>query len=305
MTTPASTAFTVSSGSAGPLIASFPATSVFSGDCAFFIFPRSPARLPRRRLRMRGSRSEHLQVPPYRGDAVEEIRQVKFFVGSMQIVVGQSETHHYAGNAGILFEDADDGDRSAGADVDGLFAKHLGHRLGRRLNKSIVCGNQRGSGRAEQGNLRPGSARRQFFHCSAELRIRFLRLHVSNQAHADFGRGARGDHRLGSFPDEAAPNAMDLESGAGPGSLENREAGFTRQLGNSDLVLPVLLLVKRKAGPGFPLRARGRTHTVIKARDEDFAISVLQPRKDLGNSLYRVGRDAAVDPGVEVVIRAG
>src|SRR5579885_1850439 len=108
MTTPASTAFTVSSGSGGPPTASFPATPDFSGACAFFIFPRPSARLPGRHLRMRGSCPEHLQIAPYRGDAVEEIRQVKFFIGSVQVVVWQSETHHHAGNAGILVEDADD-----------------------------------------------------------------------------------------------------------------------------------------------------------------------------------------------------
>src|SRR3974390_1632163 len=61
---------------------------------------------------------QQLQVARHGLDPAEEIRQVEFFVGGMQVVVRQAESHHDAGNAQALIEYAHDGNGTARADVD-------------------------------------------------------------------------------------------------------------------------------------------------------------------------------------------
>src|ERR1035437_3738431 len=66
---------------------------------------------------------ENLQVARHGFDAAIEVRQVELLVGRVQVVVGESETHHDAGDPQVAVEDADDGDGTAAADVDRLLAE--------------------------------------------------------------------------------------------------------------------------------------------------------------------------------------
>src|ERR1035437_9719950 len=63
---------------------------------------------------------ENLRVARHGFDATIEVRQVELLVGRMQVVVGESETHHDAGDAQVAVEDAHDRDGPAAADVDCL-----------------------------------------------------------------------------------------------------------------------------------------------------------------------------------------
>src|ERR1700690_4186102 len=51
---------------------------------------------------------ENLQVSGDGFDAAVEVRQVELLVRRVQIVVGESEAHHDAGDAEVAVEDADD-----------------------------------------------------------------------------------------------------------------------------------------------------------------------------------------------------
>ncbi len=70
---------------------------------------------------------------------------------------------------------------------------------------------------------------------------------IGDEAGADFGHGARGDHGLGAFAGEAAADAVDFESGARPQALEQRNAGLADQFARAHLLLGVLLLIERQA----------------------------------------------------------
>src|SRR5580692_1342425 len=53
------------------------------------------------------------------------IRELVFFVGRVQPVVGQPETHEDARNSQVIGEVANDGNRTAAADKYGLFPKNV------------------------------------------------------------------------------------------------------------------------------------------------------------------------------------
>src|SRR5258708_36746859 len=98
-------------------------------------------------------RAQDFQVTGYCFDSAEEIWEMKLFVGGMQVVVGQAEAHHDAGNAQVLIECRDDRDGTAGADVHRVFAEHLTHRFRCRLDETIVGIHQRWRGGVDGAKL--------------------------------------------------------------------------------------------------------------------------------------------------------
>src|SRR5215471_880465 len=66
---------------------------------------------PSRRLKL-------LEVPDNALDPAIEVRDVELLVGGVEVVVGQSETHHDAGNLEHVLEVGDDGNAAAGANED-------------------------------------------------------------------------------------------------------------------------------------------------------------------------------------------
>ena len=67
-------------------------------------------------------------------DSAVKVRDVELFVGGVEVVVGQAEAHHDAGNFQHILEVGDDGNRSAGADEDGVFLEHVVQGFGGGLD---------------------------------------------------------------------------------------------------------------------------------------------------------------------------
>ena len=63
---------------------------------------------------------------------------MELLVGGVQVVVGQAEAHHDAGNFQDVLEVGDDGNRAAGADEDGFFLEGVAQGFGRGLDVGIV-----------------------------------------------------------------------------------------------------------------------------------------------------------------------
>src|SRR5947209_2183442 len=83
-------------------------------------------------------RSQLLKKPNNRFNPAIKIRNMEFLVRRVQIVVGQSEAHHHAGNMQVLLDVGDNGNRSAAAHEDGLLAEDLLHCFLRSLNVRVV-----------------------------------------------------------------------------------------------------------------------------------------------------------------------
>ena len=88
-----------------------------------------------------------------RFDAQLEVFQVELFVGGVDVVVGEAEAHHHAGNAQIAVKIADDGDGAAGADEDRLLAPDLAQGGGGSLNVGVIDPDQTGVAGVNQADL--------------------------------------------------------------------------------------------------------------------------------------------------------
>ena len=66
----------------------------------------------------------------------------------------------------------------------------------------------------------------------------------------------------------------------------------------------VLGLVERQPRPRFALLRARRHHAIVESRNADVPVAVLERAQNFGDGLHRIGRRAAVDARVQVVIRA-
>src|ERR1035441_881408 len=81
-------------------------------------------------------RASLFQEADHRFDAQLEVFQVELLVGGVDVVVGQAEAHHDAGNAQMAVKIADDGDGAAGADEDRLLAPDLAKGGGGKIGRA-------------------------------------------------------------------------------------------------------------------------------------------------------------------------
>jgi len=89
---------------------------------------------------------------------------MKLFVRRVQIIVGQAEAHHHAGNFEHVLEVCDDGDRSAGADENRIFFENIPQCFGRGFDKTIVSAHHAGRPFAEDLDIGFSSLGRELLH---------------------------------------------------------------------------------------------------------------------------------------------
>src|SRR3954468_18452547 len=74
-------------------------------------------------------------------NAAMKVRDVELLVGSMQIVVRQSEAHHHAGDLQHVLKVGDDRNRAARPDEHRILLEGVMQRLGCRLDVLVVGAN--------------------------------------------------------------------------------------------------------------------------------------------------------------------
>ena len=89
---------------------------------------------------------------------------MELLVRRVQVVVGQAEAHHHAGNFQHILKISHDWNGSTGADEDRIFLKDLMQRLGRRLDERIVGAHHASRTFAEDFDIGFNSFRRELFH---------------------------------------------------------------------------------------------------------------------------------------------
>src|ERR1700734_1131215 len=82
--------------------------------------------------------SQLLEKQADRLDPMREVRDMNLPVGSVQVVIGEAEAHHYARNFQSLVKVVDDRNRSAAADEDRFYLECIAQRLGGGLDVRIV-----------------------------------------------------------------------------------------------------------------------------------------------------------------------
>ena len=138
---------------------------------------------------------------------------MELFVGSVQVVVGQAEAHHHAGNFQHVLEIGDDGNRAAGADEDRIFLKDLVQRLGRGLDERIVGAHHARRAFAEDLDVGLDALGRELLHELGVFLEDVVRVLIGHQAHGDFGEARAGITVLA--PGAVKPPGMPWTSSVG------------------------------------------------------------------------------------------
>src|ERR1700676_5595339 len=82
--------------------------------------------------------AENGEEANHRLNALIEIRDMKFLIGGVNVVIGKAEAHQHRWDFQIAAELSDDGDGATGSDIDGLLVKYLVQRLIGGLDVVIV-----------------------------------------------------------------------------------------------------------------------------------------------------------------------
>ena len=114
-----------------------------------------------------------LQEPDQGADAEFEVLQVELLIGSMDVVVGEAEAHHDAGQAEVTIEVADDGDGAAGADEDGVFAPDFVEGAGGGLDVLVVDRDQAGVAGVDETDVDVNTGGSDLFDVALVLREGF------------------------------------------------------------------------------------------------------------------------------------
>jgi 2-haloacid dehalogenase len=135
-------------------------------------------------------------------DALVERGQVELLVRRMHAVVVEREADHERVHAEHALEVADDRDRAAGADGDGLAAPFVLQRSA-RLGSAPGCRRAAADRRRESAKLANSTAvgRQPRLRTNVRNASRiFLRVLVADQAERHFGHGLGRHHGLGALP---------------------------------------------------------------------------------------------------------
>ncbi len=214
-----------------------------------------------------GSTASLLQKADQRLDSELEVFEIELFVGGVDVVVGQAEAHHHAGQAEVAVKVADDRNRPAGADEDCVFAPDLVEGAGGGLDVGVVDRNEAGVAGVNQPHVDVDAGRGNLLNVAFVLREGLGWSHAGNQPHGNLGRRLGGDYGLGTGSDEAAGHAVNLERGPRPGALKNAKALFADQLPRSDFGDAIVLLVERQALPRGEFFRAGRNDCRRRSRE--------------------------------------
>src|SRR5579885_3081270 len=155
-----------------------------------------------------------------------------FFVGRMQSIVGQAETHEDGGDSQMRGEVAHNGDGPSAAYEHGLAPKDVGESFRGHADRWMIRIDADGRRRAQDADAGLNAGRRVVLYELFECRHDFVRFLIRNQPHADLRGGLCGDYGLRSRRRITAGDAVHFQRGPRPGALEygiSRLAGQLRR----------------------------------------------------------------------------
>ena len=159
-------------------------------------------------------------------DASVNIGQVDLLVWRVEVVVGQAKARQDRGDVQQIRKEAHDRDAAAAARKDSIGAKDLAHGGGRFTNKGIGWVDAAGLGRMQDAQRRDRPRGRGGGDGIAEEAADAVGILAWGEATAQLNQGLAGDDGLGTIGGESASDAVELQRGTAPGSLDDAVAGL-------------------------------------------------------------------------------
>src|SRR5580704_9023085 len=233
------------------------------------------------------------------------IANLVLFVGRMQAVVGQAEAHQNRGNVQMPGEVANHWNGTPVAREHSGLAEHIAERLSRNSDERVIGINHHRRGRAQYSQLDADALRRVVLQELAEQLEDLVGILIRNQSKANFGDSLGRDDGLRSGSGKSARDAVNLDRRPRPDALQHRVARFAGQSASAHFAAQEFRLVKRKALPAFALHGSWRRDIIVHTRNSDETGRVFTFAQQLHEAEDRVGRRAAVEPGVQIAIGTG
>ena len=141
---------------------------------------------------------EPLKEPDDRLNPAIKVGDVKFFVGSMQVVVRQAEAHHYAGQLQYVLKFGHNRNRAAGAYEDRVFLEDVMQGRSGGLDVRVVGADNARRPFAVDFNFSLNALGGQLLDVAGIFFQDGVGVLVGHQPHGDLGRSPGRDHRLGA-----------------------------------------------------------------------------------------------------------
>src|ERR1019366_777022 len=151
---------------------------------------------------------QNLEEADDRLDSAIEVGDVEFLIGGVQIIVGKTHTHHDAGNLQVFLELGHDRNRTARANVYGVFPEDFVHGFHRGAREFVVGVHHARRSLAVHLDADLDALGRDLLHVLGVLLQDVVGVLLGHQPHRDFGRGARRNYGLCATSDEAAGHAV-------------------------------------------------------------------------------------------------
>ena len=150
-----------------------------------------------------------------------KVRDVELLVGSMQIVVRQSEAHHHAGNLQHILKISDDRNRAPRADEDRVLLERVMQRLGCRFDVFVVRANHARQTFAPHFYFRVDAPGRVLLYEGQVFLENVVRILVGNKPHRDLGFRLCGNDSLRAISNKASRHAMNFQRRSRPSAIQD------------------------------------------------------------------------------------
>ena len=186
----------------------------------------------------------------------------------MDGVLGQPEAQQQRLDTQNLLESADDGNRPARIERQGLAAESIGDGALGSLVSGHVGRGHIGHAAVQEPDGDFDALGRDAAEMGLEEFAYLPEILVRNQPHRNLGRGFRGNHRLGSLAGITSPNAVDVERRTDSGAFEGGEPGFALDVADTERTL-VGGQAERRLVESPALGGRELADIVVEARSEE------------------------------------
>src|SRR5580658_222366 len=237
-------------------------------------------------------------------DSAKIVFERDVLIGRVSILVGQSEAHEDARDLECVVHLRNEWNRATLADERRLLAEARFERLNRFLEDGMRIRRHPRFAGTEHVELARYGFRQQLSNVTLDEFRDFRGVLIRHEPRGKFRIRLGRNYGLGSFALVAAPNAVQLESGANPEPLDDGVALLAAE-GPRANRLPKILFFPGKRVQGPELLGRKRRDAIVKSRNGDAEILVVELGDHFGQNRDRIRDGAAENSRVQVLHGSG
>src|SRR5208282_4974645 len=237
-------------------------------------------------------------------DSTEIIFERDVLIGRVSILVGESEAHQDTRDLERIVHLRNEWNRATLADERRLPAEARFESLNRFLEDGMRIRRHPRFAGAEHLELAGHGFRQQLSNVTLDEFRDFRGVLIRHEPRGKFRIRLRRNYGLGSFALVAAPNAIQLESGTNPEPFDDGVALLATEGARANR-LAKFLFFPRKRIQGLELLGRKRLDAIVKPRNGDAEILVVELGDHFSQNRNRIRDGAAENARVQILHGSG